>query len=40
MDKKVLAVLHKMTKTREGTFWPIGLRRAQNYGQSQTKNRK
>jgi hypothetical protein len=37
--KKVLAVLHKMTKTGEAVFWLIGLHRAQKYGQSPKKTK-
>jgi hypothetical protein len=41
MDKKVLEVLHKMTKIGHAMFRPIGLCWAQEYGQSRTKrNRK
>jgi hypothetical protein len=40
MGKKVLAVLNKMTKTGQATFWPTGLRWAQRYGQSHTENKK
>jgi hypothetical protein len=40
MGIKVLAVLHKMTKTGQAIFCPIGLCQAQKYGQSHTENKK